>query len=309
MFWISADLSFFLFFFSSKVLLPDRSSVDGGSVEINSRGFSACQRLVAWHHEPPQPHYPAALLYSPPTPTLTATDTQPPPPSAASHPGWRSHRLRGASEGRAGKKQFNNSVISPPPPPPLILHLSIIKNEHLTVLTGDVHQHMHARRKQQKQKRKGSTEGAVCVCPGLGPRSRTAFSSNIQRSHPRAYGQGDSLPLWPSSSSCSTFVSVCSRCLHFWIPILPLCPPSSVSSPLPPELFNSSLTLNHDSRRIIFIFNNRKITSTVFSSTHPKFNLHYRDEEKYLNKCPWTASCLYSFSDNDSLLLLNYSYY
>lgn len=71
-------LSFF-FFFSSKVLLPDRSSVDGGSVEINSRGFSACQRLVAWHHEPPQPHYPAALLYSPPTPTLTATDTQPPP--------------------------------------------------------------------------------------------------------------------------------------------------------------------------------------------------------------------------------------
>lgn len=79
MFWISADLSFFLFFFSSKVLLPDRSSVDGGSVEINSRGFSACQRLVAWHHEPPQPHYPAALLYSPPTPTLTATDTQPPP--------------------------------------------------------------------------------------------------------------------------------------------------------------------------------------------------------------------------------------
>lgn len=75
----------------------------------------------AWHDEPPQPHYPPrSAFFSPPNPHPSPTLTRAPQ-------GSQTERPRAAL-------QRNSSIIqllAPQPPPPLILHLSIIKNEHL----------------------------------------------------------------------------------------------------------------------------------------------------------------------------------
>lgn len=139
------------------------------SVEINSEGLRRLPApcgLARWAVAPSLSS-PLCLLFTTESPTSTQR-------SQGLDGVLQTERLRAAL-------QRNSSIIqlsAPQPPPPLILHLSIIKNEHLTVSTAG------ARKKQEKQKKRrpGSTEWALCVFHLLDSGQRVGqFSSNMQR--------------------------------------------------------------------------------------------------------------------------------
>ena len=158
------------------------------------RDSGGCQRLVAWHAESPQPHYPRSgfIYHQHPQPPAPRT----PPTQTNTSQGSQTERLRAALH-------RNTSIIqlsAPQPPPTLILHLSIIKNEHLTVSHTHTHTHTHT---QKTPKTKGKASwfhrmSSLCASPpGLGPNSRTVFPQICKELDP----QPPSLSL-PALSFC-----------------------------------------------------------------------------------------------------------